>query len=33
MMRGPSGRVTLGVHLRTYGAGIKADCESAFIGA
>ena len=33
MMRGPSGRETLGVHLRTYGAGILADCESAFVGA
>jgi hypothetical protein len=33
MMRGPSGRETLGVNLRTYGAGILADCESAFIGA
>ncbi len=32
-MRGPSGRETLGVHLRTYGAGILADCASAFIGA
>jgi hypothetical protein len=38
VMRGPSGRETLGVHLRTYGAGILdgtgilADCESAFIG-
>ena len=33
MMRGPSGRETLGVHLRTHGAGILADCEPAFIGA
>jgi hypothetical protein len=33
MMRGPCGRETLGVHLRTYGAGILADCESAFVGA
>jgi hypothetical protein len=33
MMRGPSGRETLSVHLRTYGAGILADCESAFVGA
>ena len=33
MMCGPSGRETLGVNLRTYGAGILADCESAFIGA
>src|SRR5215208_4054727 len=32
-MRGPSGGAMLGVHLRTYGAGILADCGSAFIGA
>jgi len=33
MMRGASGRETLGVHLRTDGAGTLADCETAFIGA
>jgi len=33
MMRGRSGRETLGVHQRTYGAGILADCESALLSA
>jgi hypothetical protein len=33
MMRGPSGRETLRVHLRTYRAGILAGCQPAFPGA
>jgi hypothetical protein len=33
MRRGPSARETLRVYLGAYGAGILANCESAFIGA
>ena len=33
MMRGPSGRETLGVHLLTYGAAIVADGGPAVTGA
>jgi hypothetical protein len=32
MMRGPSGRETLAVHLRTHGAAVLADCDPAPIG-